>query len=336
MLSHDSADDTLVSARQSMPDWRGTSTGPTCVPSPTRTSRGGPEPGRMRGPATGIVGRWRDGGGCSRTARGHRWRVHGNGQVGMGSAHPRVHDAAGRRRAADRPRPDDVGASGIAIDAAGRRGGRRRGRNGVGRRDLVVAENICSAPTDPARCPTRRPTLTPSSGSSSSSTTTTCPGSGRARSHPWSFPPDFPGALHIVVNDRRATSRGAWHHSPQRSTNTFDSSTAPPAIVTPRASSGFAADELVVLQPTRAIRRKNVPAVRDSPTALAGFVARPARRATGSPDRPRTATTAVAQATATTTLRVPVTVGLGLHRRTPTRPPTSWCSPRRWRASATP
>ena len=102
VLSHDSADDTLgVELDQVYASTGGGRARPRRVAQARRgrvawtLSRAGCDgPGDRYRPVDGAHG-----GVALVPARGHRWRVRGNGQVGMGSAHPRVHDAAGRRPA---------------------------------------------------------------------------------------------------------------------------------------------------------------------------------------------------------------------------------------------
>ena len=73
------------------------------------------------------------------------------------------------------------------------------------------------------------------------------------------FPPDLPGALHVTVNDRsrrELADRGIVAHTVY---NTVDLDAPPGARAETRAAWGFGADDIVLLQPTRAIPRKGIP-----------------------------------------------------------------------------
>jgi glycosyltransferase involved in cell wall biosynthesis len=130
--------------------------------------------------------------------------------------------------------------------------------------DLVVAENICSLPLNPAAGEALARAL-----------------AGRRavlRHHdlPWerpafrSFPPppDAPGWRHVCISDHARRLLGARGIEAVTIHNRFEPD--PPAgdRSAARRAIGVAGDELLLLQPTRAIARKNVP----GGLALAGAV----------------------------------------------------------------
>ena len=89
------------------------------------------------------------------------------------------------------------------------------------------------------------------------------------------LPPRVDGALHATINLRSRRELEARGFAGATTVHNYFDLDPAPATATPRAQFGFGADELVVLQPSRAIERKNVPgAVR-----LASYLAR-------APDRP--------------------------------------------------
>jgi glycosyltransferase involved in cell wall biosynthesis len=128
--------------------------------------------------------------------------------------------------------------------------------------DLVVVENLCSLPVNPA--------------AARSVAAAVAAHRGRLvlRHHdlPWQrrhydglaaeFPPRIPGALHLTVNHRsRRELEARGYVGVATSHNRFDleSRSEPTRRDATRTEFGFAADDVVLLQPARAVERKNVP-----------------------------------------------------------------------------
>ncbi len=128
--------------------------------------------------------------------------------------------------------------------------------------DLVLVENLCSLPVNPD--------------ASRAASAALAAYHGRVVLHhhdlPWQrrggtqleaeFPPRLDGALHVTINHRSRRELEA-RGFPRASTihNRFDFDRAAPdgAREETRAAFGFRDDEIVLLQPARAIERKNVP-----------------------------------------------------------------------------
>lgn len=74
------------------------------------------------------------------------------------------------------------------------------------------------------------------------------------------FPPDIPGVLHVTVNERSRRELAARGVRAVAVHNRFDLEPEPGDRPRTRARLGFAPHDVVLLQPARAIPRKNVPA----------------------------------------------------------------------------
>jgi glycosyltransferase involved in cell wall biosynthesis len=129
------------------------------------------------------------------------------------------------------------------------------------------------------------------------------------------LPPRLPRAVHVTINDfsrRELAERGIEAVTVR---NAFDLE-APPGLRTEtREALGVGPDDLLVLQPTRAIARKNIPAALRLAEGLAGRLGRPVRYWLPGPAEDGYAAT-LAEVLAATTVPVlrthPAAVGLGM------------------------
>jgi glycosyltransferase involved in cell wall biosynthesis len=163
--------------------------------------------------------------------------------------------------AGSRPRPRDVDALVSVLDEG----------------DLVVVENVCSLPLEPAI----------------SRAVATAVSRTRARvvlhhhDLPWQrpatagvtdLPPRPVGALHVTINARARAELHERGIEAVEITNAFAVDGPPGDRAGARRTMGFGPDEVVVLQPARAIPRKNVPAAIEYAGRLADVLApRPVR-----------------------------------------------------------
>ena len=197
---------------------------------------------------------------------------------------------------------------------------------------LVVVENLCSLPINPDASAMAAAVLSEHDG--------------RVVFHhhdlPWQraglptppgIPPRRANSLHVTINDHSRVQLENRGFEAVTLRNAFDLDPLRGDRAATRAQFGFAADDLVLLQPTRAIPRKNIPAAITFAADLAGR----------EPDRNlRLWITGPAEdgyddvfARLVAESAVPVTVGRAATAPTRTPPPTSSCSRRRGRVSAT-
>jgi glycosyltransferase involved in cell wall biosynthesis len=176
----------------------------------------------------------------------------------------------------DEPRPDDTLIPELAR-AASRPPDPERLRTALDGAELVVVENLCSLP------------LNPSASVAAADALAGCAGRVLFHHHdlPWQrpglgvvdgIPPALAGALHVTINHRSERELAERGIDAVTVHNVFHVDAAPGNRAGTRATFGFADDELVVVQPTRAIHRKAAPAgVRFTEALAARLPDRPVR-----------------------------------------------------------
>jgi glycosyltransferase involved in cell wall biosynthesis len=128
--------------------------------------------------------------------------------------------------------------------------------------DLVVVENMCSLPVNPDASRTVAAAIADHAGRVLLHHHDLAWQRSNFREFESEFPPRIAGALHLTVNHRSRRELEARGFADSATVhNRFDLDSPPdPARREPtRAELGFAADDVVILQPARAIERKNVP-----------------------------------------------------------------------------
>ena len=155
-------------------------------------------------------------------------------------------------------RPDDAWLAFLAIDTPpGTRSEPDALRAALGSADLVIVENICSLPLN--------------LDASSVAAEVLRAHEGRVLFHhhdlPWErphlahlteFPPTRPGSLHVTINELARSALAERGIEAEVIRNAFDLEPPRGDRVRTRNELGVRADDLVVLQPTRAIPRKEV------------------------------------------------------------------------------
>ncbi|MDQ1466481.1 MAG: mannosylglucosylglycerate synthase, partial [Actinomycetota bacterium] len=161
---------------------------------------------------------------------------------------------------------DDLVLPGLAMESTGEAPGPAEVAAAIDGSDLVVVENLCSLPVNPAACRSVAAAIAHHRGRIVL----------RHHDLPWQrrqydeldmeVPPRIPGALHLTINHRsrreleaRGYTGAATIHNRFHFDSPLDSRRHDATRAATRAEFGFAEDDVVLLQPARAVERKNVP-----------------------------------------------------------------------------
>jgi glycosyltransferase involved in cell wall biosynthesis len=142
--------------------------------------------------------------------------------------------------------------------------------------DLVIVENLCSLPINPDASTLAAGVLTGHSG----------PVVFHHHDLPWQraglpvpegIPPHRPDSLHVTVNDHSRVQLEHRGFEAVTIRNAFDLDPPRGDRDGTRDAFGFGSDDIVLLQPSRAIPRKNVPAAVEFASRLSALETRPVR-----------------------------------------------------------
>jgi glycosyltransferase involved in cell wall biosynthesis len=139
--------------------------------------------------------------------------------------------------------------------------------------DLVVVENLCSLPINPDASTLTADVLAEHNGAVAFHHHD-LPWQRAGLAAPPGIPPHRPNSLHATVNDQSRIQLEHRGFEAVTIRNTFDLDPPRGDRDATRAEFGFAPDDLVLLQPSRAIPRKNVPAAVEFATELAALETR--------------------------------------------------------------
>jgi glycosyltransferase involved in cell wall biosynthesis len=192
-------------------------------------------------------------------ARKWEWALH---ELGF-----RVRRVAGELD--DGLRPDDTWISSLAIDPIG--GGASESdalAAALAGAHLVIVENLCSLPINPDAATLAAGVLDQHPGRVVFHHHD-LPWQRAGLSAPKGIPPHRADSLHVTINDYSRTQLEHRGFAAVTMRNAFDLDPPRGDRAATRAACGFAPDDLVLLQPTRAIPRKNIPAAIEFAAELA-------------------------------------------------------------------